>query len=196
MSRIIFSVDIETDGLAPGINSMISLGVAAMDMETGKISGRFKRNLEPVPDLKQDPDTMTWWKGFPEAYKKATENSLWPLVAMTDLESFVDSFGQDKPVAAAWKPGFDLAFLRYYEIKYLSKMIFGRVGSGLDIKTVAALALGQLFSDTQIGTVPGWMKGPSTGEHTHDALEDAIEQAYVLYNALNHTNSQLVGKNL
>lgn len=134
---------------------------------------------------------MNWWKGFPEAYKKATEESILPRMAMLGLMVFVDSFGQERPVAAAWKPGFDLAFLRYYEIKYLGKMIFGRAGSGLDIKTVAALALGQRFEDTQIGTVPAWMKS-SEENHSHDALADAVEQAHVLYNALNNPRSMLV----
>lgn len=192
MSRIYYSVDIETNGLAPGINSMLSLGVAAINMDTGGIVGKFKRNLYPVEYLEEDPDTMEWWKGFPEAYKLATISKVMPRLAMAELMIFVDSFGQERPVAAAWKPGFDLAFLRYYEIRYLGKMLFGRAGSGLDIKTVAALALGQRFDDTQIGTVPAWMKFPSEGNHTHDALDDAIEQAHVLYNALNHPNSKLV----
>lgn len=192
MSRIYFSVDIETNGLAPGINSMISLGVAAIDMDTGEIHGGFKRNLRPEPLLYVDEDTMKWWSGFPEAYKRATELAMLPMQALLDLRNWISAFKQERPVAAAWKPGFDLAFLRYYEIKYLSGMIFGCAGSGLDIKTVAALALGQRFEDTQIGTVPDWMKGPSAGEHTHDALQDAIEQAHVLYNALHHPMSKLV----
>lgn len=190
MSRIYFSVDIETDGLAPGINSMISLGAAAISMDTGEIFGGFKRNLKPVEGLMQDPDTMEWWKGEPEAYVRATDGAMHPEQAMYHFASWVNDFKQEHPVAAAWKPGFDLAFLRYYEIKYLGKMLFGRAGSGLDIKTVAALALGQSFSETQIGTVPDWMKG-SEDKHNHDALDDAVEQAHVLYNALNHPYSKL-----
>lgn len=194
MSRIYYSVDIETDGLAPGINSMISLGVAAIDMVTGEIVGTFKRNLYPVEYLEQDPDTMRWWRTQPEAYKRSTENCTVPRLAMVELMTFVESFGQQQPVAAAWKPGFDLAFLRYYEIKYLGKMIFGRAGSGLDIKTVAALALGQAFNDTHLDKVPDWLKIPNSTVHTHDALEDAVEQAHILYNALNNPASNLVQK--
>lgn len=184
MSRIYFSVDIETNGLAPGIHSMISIGVAAIDMETGDIVGTFKRNLQPIPELQICPDTMEWWKGFPDAYQRATENSEMPLVAVHDLYSWVKGFGIEHPVAAAWKPMFDLGFLRYYEVRYLGGIIFGRSGSGLDIKTVAALALEQSYGETQVAKVPKWMKEPYSSAHTHDSLQDAIEQAHILYNAL------------
>ena len=183
MARIYFSVDIETNGLAAGLYSMLSLGVAAIDMETGEITSTFKENLEILPDLMVCPDTMEWWKKFPEAYQRARENSIPALIVMQDLEHWVTSTRSDyHPVSAAWKPAFDLGFLQYYLHRFLGRSIFGRAGSGLDIKTLAAIALNQRFSDTQIGKVPAWLKG-SIETHSHDALEDAIEQAHVLYNA-------------
>jgi hypothetical protein len=75
-----------------------------------------------------------------------------------------------------------LAFLRYYLFRFQGGDIFGRAGSGLDIKTLTAIALGQKFSETQIATVPEELK-QTKAEHSHDALEDAIEQAHVMYNA-------------
>lgn len=190
MSRIYFSVDIETNGLAPGIHSMLSIGVAAIDMDSGKIVGTFKRNLKPIPELLICPDTMEWWKKFPEAYKRATENAMHPQQAMLHLASWVKGFGIKYPVAAAWKPMFDLGFLRYYEVRYTGEIIFGRSGSGLDIKTVAALASGKSYSETQIAEIPNWMKS-SNDKHSHDALEDAIEQAHALFNALHNHYSNL-----
>lgn len=188
--NIYFSVDIETDGLAAGINSLISLGVAAIDVDSGLIMGTFKRNLRPAYGMQVCQDTMNWWKGFPEAYKRATESAWHPSAAIEEFVGWVNAFGIEKPVSAAWKPGFDLAFLRYYLHRFGPGDIFGRSGSGLDIKTLTAVALNQTFSETQIATVPTWMKGPIT-THSHDALEDAIEQAHVMYNARKMLNSKI-----
>lgn len=181
---IYFSIDIETNGLCPGINSMISLGAAAFDIETGEIADARKWNILPLPDLEVDADTMMFWDRFPEAYLRATVNAEHASHVMFAFREWVQHMSNNDPtpVAAAWKPGFDLAFLRYYEFRFLGKAIFGRGGSGLDIKTATAIALNQPFRETQIGTVPSWMKNGQEN-HTHDAMEDAIEQAHVLYHA-------------
>lgn len=184
-NRIYFSIDIETNGLAAGINSMISLGVAAIDMDSGEIIAVYKWNLKPLPDLKVDEGTMEWWKRFPDAYRRATEDAVDAEEAITAFAKWVayicEIMNIERPVCAAWKPAFDLGFIRYYLHRFVGKDIFGRAGSGLDIKTLTAIALNQPFSETQIGTVPEFMKGEA--EHTHDALDDAIEQAHVMYNA-------------
>lgn len=184
--QIYFSIDIETNGLAAGIHSMISLGVAAINMKNGDIVASYKWNLKPLPDLKVDKDTMEWWTKFPDAYLRATENAMDAEEAIKQFDKwvrYVCEIGNiDRPVCAAWKPGFDVGFLRYYLHRFCGHDIFGRAGSGLDIKTLTAIALGQPFSETQIGTVPDYLKG-SKAEHNHDALDDAIEQATVMYNA-------------
>jgi DNA polymerase III alpha subunit (gram-positive type) len=183
---IYFSIDIETNGLAAGINSMISLGAAAINIESGEIVEKFKMNLLPLPDLKEDASTMEFWKQHPEAYRRATQDAveadlvIWAFVGW--VQRVCEHYNVQRPVAAAWKPGFDLAFLRYYLFRFHGSDIFGRAGSGLDIKTLTAIALNQPFSETQIAAVPAELKG-TTVEHSHDALEDAIEQAHVLFNA-------------
>lgn len=180
---IYFSIDIETNGLTPGLNSMISLGCAAIDIDSGKIVGTFKRNLTPLDHMVEDASTMTWWKQFPDKYRDATEGAVNPVYAIKDFEEWVKSFNQERPVCAAWKPGFDIAFVRYYLMYFIGRDLFGRTGSGLDIKTLTAIALNRQFSDTQIATVPREWTG-STSEHSHDALEDAVEQAHVMFNAM------------
>lgn len=186
MSKIYFSVDIETNGLAAGINSMISLGVAVIDMTNGHIVTGRKWNLLPLPDLKVDEDTMNWWKQFPQAYEAATHDAAPASEAIKQFDHWVryicNLYKIERPVMACWKPGFDGAFVRYYTHRFLGVDIFGRAGSGLDIKTLTAIALNKSFSEVQIGTVPNELKGGFTN-HSHDALEDATEQAYVMYNA-------------
>lgn len=187
MHKIYFSADIETNGLVPGINSMISLGIAAINMSTGNLVATRKWNISPVDDLRVDPETMNWWKGFPEAYKRATDNAMSPYAAIPEFANWVkyvsDVYHIKHPVLACWKPGFDAAFIRYYLHRFGPGDIFGRGGSGLDIKTLACIALNKPFSEVKIGEVPVYLKGGYEA-HTHDALDDAIEQAHVLYNAV------------
>lgn len=186
---IYFSIDIETMGLCAGLHSMISLGAAAIDVDTGEIKGTYKANLTELSDAVEDNSqpigglcVRDFWAKFPEAYKRATENARAPEVVVPEFVAWVRSFGIQDPVSAFWKPGFDGAFIRYYLFRFVGGDIFGRGGSGLDIKTLAAIAALQTFSNTTISKLaPEWKNGFTN--HTHDALDDAIEQAFVLYNA-------------
>jgi hypothetical protein len=197
MRNVYFSVDIETLGLCAGLHSMISLGAAALDIDTGEIVGTWKGNLKPLPDLQPDNSKPSgglsvaeFWQKFPEAYKRATENAQDAAIVIPNFVKWVQCFGIAYPVVAAWKPGFDIAFLRYYLYRFVGGDIFGRGGSGLDIKTLAAIASGQSFSNTRIGEL-NCFKAPDLTNHTHDALDDAIEQAHVLFYARRHLGSAL-----
>jgi len=192
--NIHISVDIETDGLVPGRNNMLSLGAAALETDEGRIVDTFKYNFSTVGDLLEDPSTMAWWKRFPEAYKRARENAQPPQRAITAFVDWVQENTNEKSVVFAWKPHFDLAFVRYYIHRFhkdgaqlCEHSIFGRGQFGLDLKTLAALALKQRFHETKVSNIPSSLKIDELGNpvivHTHDALEDAIEQAYVFYNA-------------
>lgn len=199
--KTFFSVDIETDGVVAGRNNMLSLGCAAIDMETGKIVGKFKRNIETVSDLHPDLDTMQWWKQFPEAYKKARENAISPKAAIKVFAEFVEHFAGPDSVMFAWNPVMDLAFVRYYLHRFHPDGVrlvlegFGKRGFGLDQKTAAAIALGQTYKATKMGNLPRSLRIDETGEllenHSHDALEDATEQAYIFYNTVQRLGGEL-----
>lgn len=131
-----------------------------------------------------------FWQKFPEAYKRATENAQDAAIVIPNFVKWVQCYDIPYPVVAAWKPGFDIAFLRYYLYRFVGGDIFGRGGSGLDIKTLAAIASGQSFSNTRIGEL-NQFKAPDLTNHTHDALDDAIEQAHVLFFARRHLRSAL-----
>ena len=180
-SELYFSVDIETNGLMPGFNSMISLGAVAFDLQTGQEYGTFLQNLVPDPDTVEDPGTMEWWKGFPLKYIEATTNPLPPAEVLLNYATWWQGLAGDKTaVFSYWKPAFDGAFIRYYRYKFLKQQT-NRFSDGVDIKTLAATALGWAYSDTKIETVPESYKGGLF--HSHNALEDAIEQKNVLVSA-------------
>jgi hypothetical protein len=200
--KVYFSVDIETDGVCAGRNNMLSLGAAAIDMDTGTIVDRFKMNLSTVPGLNQDADTMRWWKLYPDAYRRARENAQLPSTVMKDFVTWVNSKASKDSIIFAWKPVMDLAFLRYYIHAFhpygedlIINSIFGRQGFGLDQKTVAALALRQPYRSSKMDNLPNSLRldehGDIIANHSHDALEDAVEQAYILYNCLRRLGVEL-----
>lgn len=186
--EMFYSIDIETNGLCPGINSMLSLGAVAFNPYTGEMPTLFQMNLLPLSDTIEDVDTMNWWKQFPEAYKQATTDAGDPKQIIESFVFWVNASSEGKKkVACYWKPEFDGAFVRYYLFRFTGQHIFGRSGSGLDIKTTTALALGQKYSETQIANVPRNWCG-KISEHNHNALDDAIEQAHVYMNAIKKLN--------
>lgn len=202
MNRVYFSVDIETDGLVAGRNNMISLGCAALDMNTGMILGKFKANLSLVPDLVPDFDTMEWWKQFPQAYEAARSNAVAPTFAIKKFVDWTIRLQTKDSVVFAWKPHFDLAFLRYYIHRFhplgpelMLGDLFGRSGFGLDQKTITAIALKQPFRRTKMIALPASVRLNSDNqviaEHSHDALEDAVEQAYIFYNCVRRLGVEL-----
>lgn len=193
--RVYFSVDIEVDGVVAGRNNMLSLGAAAIDMDTGEIVGKFKNNLDTMPDLKPDADTMKWWKQFPEMYIKARENSMHPNLVMQGFVNWVENHQTPDSLIFAWKPVMDLAFVRYYIHRFhprseelTNHSIFGRQGFGLDQKTVAAIALGKKYRNTTMENLPNSLRldeeSNLIAEHSHDALEDAVEQAHIFFNSV------------
>ncbi len=55
MAEIYISTDVETDGPAPGLNSMLSFGSAAY-LADKTLIGTFSANLEALPGATSDPD--------------------------------------------------------------------------------------------------------------------------------------------
>ena len=202
MPKIYISVDIETDGVVAGRNNMLSLGAVAIDMNNGEIVSTFKVNLQLVPDLIVDENTMNWWKQFPEMYKAARKNAEPPAQAMQKFVDWVLGNATEDSIIFAWKPSFDCAFIKYYIDRFhpLGKELihgafFGRYRFGLDQKTVAAIALKQPYRKTKLDSLPNSLRLDENGEvmlqHSHDAMEDAYEQALILYNSVQRLGVEL-----
>jgi 3' exoribonuclease, RNase T-like len=181
--KIYFSVDIETDGVCAGRNNMLSLGAAAIDMDTGTIVSKFKMNLTTVPGLMPDADTMRWWKQFPEAFKQARDFAQPPKNVIKLFVEWVESIKTPDSIIFAWKPVMDLAFLRYYIHAFhpqgdllVINGIFGRQGFGLDQKTVAALALKQPYRKTKMDSLSNSIRLDEKGEvianHSHSSATE------------------------
>ena len=82
------SIDIEADGRAPGLNSMLSLGAAAFDSD-GALADTFSANLEPLPEAREDPQTMRWWAAHSAAWEACRTDQRDPQEAMERFHSWV-----------------------------------------------------------------------------------------------------------
>jgi hypothetical protein len=169
MMETFISIDVETNGRVPGQNSMISLGAAAFDEQ--KLLDTFSVNLRPLLGAKEDPDTMAWWKRFPEAYEAATKNALPAIVA---IKLFVMWYEQYPNPAFVFYPAkFDAPFVYTYLYTF-GKKDFITSPPLYDIKTMAAMVM-----DVPVGQADKrhWPRTWKTKHrHDHVAVNDAVEQ--------------------
>jgi len=181
---IYVSLDIEADGPAPIVNSMLSLGAVALDRTKGKgkdaIVGTWTANFDLLPGAKQDPDTMKWWETQPEAWAACREKPQDPKKAMRSLDDWVRGFG-GKPVAVGFPAGFDFTFVYVYFHLLLGECPFGF--AAIDFKSLAACHLNIPYHESRKRNFPKrWFDGSLP--HTHKAIDDAMEQGVMLVNAL------------
>ncbi len=169
---VFVSTDIEADGPAPGLNSMLSLGSAAYSAE-GDLLDTFSVNLETLPEASAHPKTVEWWKQWPEAWELARRDARPPEEAM---QAYLDWLkGLDgRPVFVAWPVGFDFPFVNYYLLRFTGEAPFGF--TALDIKTYAmALTSRSSYHRTTKDRLPDRWFEPEL-KHNHVALDDALEQ--------------------
>ena len=186
MSELYVSTDIETDGPIPGPNSMLSFGSAAFDTQ-GKLLATFSRNLETLPGATGNDETMAWWKTQPEAWAAHRKNTVSPGAAMTEYLAWLKAL-PGRPVFVGYPAGFDFLFVYWYLMRFMGESPFSF--SALDIKTYAMAMLKTRFRDTVKRNMPQrWF---STRPHTHEALDDAIEQGELFCSMLRENIAALL----
>lgn len=191
MKEMYFSIDIETLGFIAGMHPMISLGAVAFDINTGEEFGTFHMNLNSlVAGMYPDKDTEEWWKQFPEQYKEATINPKSVSEVVGTFWGWVNAIALGKKmVFAYWRSEFDGSFIRYYLERYLGLGNDKKMYSSMDIKTMAALALGKDISDLHSSDFPETWVGANN--HTHNALEDAQQQKIICVNSFKLINGAI-----
>lgn len=189
MKRDVYiSVDIEADGPIPGPYSMLSLGAA--------VAGTYDANGYRPPE---DPRTDTWYAELkpisdtyvPEALavsgldrdqlRKSGDS---PVRAMTEFAHWVDAMADKhagSAVFAAYPLGFDWLFTYWYLMSYAGHSPFGH-GRALDIKTLYAARAARPIAGSTKRHMPRHLQ--SDLPHTHNALDDAVEQGELLTNIM------------
>lgn len=178
MKEIYVSTDVETDGPIPGPHSMLSFGSAAYSPDK-KLIATFTANLHTLPGAVGKPETMAWWQSQPEAWAECRRDLQEPEAAMTAYVQWLKSL-PGKPVFVGYPAGFDFLFVYWYLIRFTGESPFSF--SALDIKSFAMSILGTGYRDTVKRNMPKhWFDDLP---HSHQALDDAIEQGALFCNIL------------
>lgn len=186
------SADVETDGPVPGPFSLMSFGLAAIGSYDGRHFDRlqaheqtFYRELRPISD-EYDPEALQV-NGLDR--DRLLREGADPVVAMTDAANWVRSLSQNhRPVLVAYPVAFDWGFLYWYFERYAEGgSPFGH-SSCLDIRTQYQALAGTVFDRSGKGAMPGFLQPSSP--HTHNALDDAVEQGELFANLLDWATRQ------
>lgn len=171
--EIYISVDIEADGPIPGKEdySMLSLGAC----EVYKPENNFYVELKPI--------SVNYRESCLEAIRptgldrnKCIASGSDPIEAMVSFENWIfkTSGNNGAPVFSAFNATFDWMFTHWYFEHFLGRDPFGI--SGWDIKAYYLGVVKKLrWSDSRKSKIQ--KRFLSNKPHTHNALDDAIEQA-------------------
>lgn len=176
---VYLSLDVEADGPIPGHYSMLSFGLCVAGRYDGRrfeaedpTSRTFYRELRPVgeqvnvealavADLDRD---------------RLLRDGMGPRQAMTETAAWIAEIaGPDRPVVCAFPAAFDWTFFWWYMVAFGPEQPPVTFSSCLDMKTMLA-AKGRLtLSRAGREDLPAELR--SARPHTHNALDDAVEQA-------------------
>lgn len=166
MSEVYISVDVETSGPIPGAYSMLALGAC----EIGRTDRRFYIELRPTSEMFL-PDAM---KVVGRSLADFAQSGHDPAKAMTAFRDWIHQVSEGRePVFVGFNATFDWSFVNWYFHTYLRDNPFGF--GGIDIKSYYMGLVGCSWADTRSSRIPKQFKGESP--HTHNALDDAVEQA-------------------
>jgi len=158
-------VDVESDGPASGLYSMVSFAVVPVYDSTNS----FYSTIRPVTDLFV-PEALNVC-GFTREQTLTFED---PQIVMQRFKTWADQFGS----LILWSdnPTFDGQWMNYYCHKYLGANPFGFSG-----RRIGDLYAGYMKN---VKASSDWKK-LRTGKHSHNALDDAEGNAGALRKIFN-----------
>lgn len=166
LDEIYISVDVETSGPIPGTYSLLSIGACVVG-NTGEV---FYAEVQPINDAYVPGAIKVAGKSM-EEFALVGQT---PEGAMRSLRKWLSKVGKNaSPVFVGFNAPFDWSFINWYFHTYLGENPFGI--SGIDIKSYYMGLSGCSWEETRSSNFPARFKGQSP--HTHNALDDAKEQA-------------------
>lgn len=177
---IYISADIEADGPIPGQYSMLAFGLAVAATFDGTTfaareptAATFYRELKPITD---EFDTGALKVAALDRDVLA-EKGADPAAAMRDAAEWVRAqAGEARPVLVAYPVVFDWMFMHWYFVRFVGESPFGFSGA-LDMKTMYQQKARVALDLAGRNDLPPRLT--SRRRHTHNALDDAIEQAEI-----------------
>jgi ribonuclease T len=179
MKDLYISVDVETSGPSPGRFSLLSLGACLVHQPDKK----FYMELKPISEH-FDPAAL---KVTGLTFDHFLTNGIDPSKGMAQFSYWLSTIIEDNdPIFVGFNAPFDWSFVNWYFHEYAGENPFG-IG-GLDIKAYFMGMRGCSWSETKSSQIPAQFKG--TSHHTHNALDDAIEQAEMFALMLNSNSAR------
>jgi hypothetical protein len=179
-----FSADVETDGPIPGPFSMLSFALVYAGSFDGRHFNRpnsyvetFYRELKPISDQFQVEALQV--NGL-DRVRLCVEGKS-PEEAMTEASRWIRKVaGPAKPVLVAYPLSFDWAWLYWYFIRFSEDGSPFGYSRCFDLKTALAIKGSVPIAEAGRSRLGASLR--SAREHTHHALDDAIEQAEIFAN--------------
>ena len=173
------SVDIEADGPYPGDYSMLSLGAKALGIDGA--AGEFYVEMRPISE-NFVPEALAVCEQGGLDREALIRSGVPANQAMTRFRNWLADLAQKtgkRPVFCSFST-WDWAYVYWYFMKYLDKSPMGH--SSLDMKSLYLGKYGGTWPETGKKGIkkhhPELLAG--AGRHTHNALDDAKEQAILL----------------
>jgi hypothetical protein len=178
---VYFSADVETDGPIPGPFSILSIALVYAGRFDGTSLERprdfnlsFYRELKPISS-DFDPEALRV-NGLDRVH--LLESGEAPERAMTDASNWVRQIANsDRAVLVAYPLSFDWSWLYWYFVRFSANGSPFGYSSCFDIKT--AVAIKEHIPIGQSGRSQLRSALRSDRQHSHNALDDAIEQAEI-----------------
>lgn len=182
---VYLSVDVEADGPIPGPYSMLSFGVALCGRSEGDAftatdpsKQTFYRELRPIS---ADFDREALAVSGLDRLRLQAEGAD-PAQAMADFRAWVSEAGAGaKPVVVGYPACYDWMFLYWYLIRFGGHSPFGHSGC-MDMKTMYAVKARRPIAFVGKRSMPKHLLPQRP--HTHNALDDAIEQGELFANLM------------
>ncbi|HEY9537859.1 MAG TPA: exonuclease domain-containing protein [Kiloniellaceae bacterium] len=184
MTAVYVVTDIEVNGPTPGEHSMLAFASVAVDHAGGEL-GSFEAVLETLPEAGEDPITIDWFRGFPDAWAAATTNPGPPSEVMQRYAAWLRGLPGQR-IFAAHPLAFDGAWIDYYLRRFAGiRMLKGPWAgerlfhnAGLCLQAFAAGRSGWDFAACRTEDYPPEWLGHVP--HSHRSIDDARGYANLL----------------
>ncbi len=183
LGDIYFSADVESDGPIPGSFSMLSFALVAVATFDGEHFERLDPRetaryweLQPITD-RFDPEAPAI-NGLDR--KRLQREGAAPTEAMREAERWVHRVADGRrPVFVAYPAAFDWSFMHWYFSYFAGASPFGH-GTCIDIRSLYIGAAGSTYEESSKSHMPTELLPQAA--HTHNALDDAVEQGELFSN--------------
>lgn len=160
---MLFVVDVESDGPVPGLYSMISFGIIAVDLELNKT---FYGAVAPLEGAARMEEAAAVSGVSVEQHKSFRE----PAAVMKECMEWIAKVNKDgRPIFVSDNPAFDWQFMNFYFHKYCGQNPFG----------FSARRIGDFYCGLRKDFFANWKQLRKT-RHDHNPVNDAKGNAEAL----------------